>query len=244
MTLTENTILGSYILRWLKKEKEIDQHFGPRIKPFCGKFLLGSKVMTFDNDGSEIILSNPERDEQTGELGVRKFPVTQGLCELIFMKNPYIFLVTEKDKHIYRRILIWTNVYRKGYRTDGKIANYNQTKYKSIIKKILQLADEATPKKPSTTTTADDDDLLKKSLTPAAARTPFMQQQKKVQGRGLKTLYNIVPDNSDNNTFIDYIYWNNPNELVDRLHLLDESHAVGNTGHQNEINNLHVPIVS
>jgi len=34
---------------------------------------------------------------------------------------------------------------------------------------------------------------------------------------------------------IDYVHWDDPNELVDRLRLLDASHQAGNNGHDNEI---------
>ncbi|XP_039288307.1 uncharacterized protein LOC120352331 [Nilaparvata lugens] len=51
-------------------------------------------------------------------------------------------------------------------------------------------------------------------------------------GRGLVTPFNMVANDA---TEIEYIYHNNPNELVDRLRLLDQSRAVGNTGHENEI---------
>lgn len=34
---------------------------------------------------------------------------------------------------------------------------------------------------------------------------------------------------------MDYIYWDDPNELVDRLRLLIASQAAGNTSHTNEI---------
>jgi hypothetical protein len=38
-----------------------------------------------------------------------------------------------------------------------------------------------------------------------------------------------------NNNKTDYIYWDDPNELVDRLRLLMASKQVGNNNHQNEI---------
>lgn len=37
---------------------------------------------------------------------------------------------------------------------------------------------------------------------------------------------------------IDYIHWNNPNELVDRLRLILASQAAGNNNHTNEINSI------
>ena len=33
----------------------------------------------------------------------------------------------------------------------------------------------------------------------------------------------------------DYVHWNDPNKLVDRLRLLDASHRAGNNAHDNEM---------
>ena len=41
-----------------------------------------------------------------------------------------------------------------------------------------------------------------------------------------------------NNNKIDYVYWNDPNELCSRLKLLIASQAAGNTSHSNEINSI------
>ncbi|XP_072750475.1 uncharacterized protein, partial [Anoplolepis gracilipes] len=38
-----------------------------------------------------------------------------------------------------------------------------------------------------------------------------------------------------NNNKIEYVHWNDPNELVDRLRLLDTSRRTGNNAHDNEI---------
>ena len=37
---------------------------------------------------------------------------------------------------------------------------------------------------------------------------------------------------------IDYVHWNDPNELVDRLRLLVSERESGHTGHENEINSI------
>ena len=52
--------------------------------------------------------------------------------------------------------------------------------------------------------------------------------ENKFEGRGLPMQVTKKP--------IDYIYWNDPNELVNRLKLLIASQNAGNTGQNNEIN--------
>lgn len=49
-------------------------------------------------------------------------------------------------------------------------------------------------------------------------------------GSGLQTEYMIA-----NSNLVDYSYWDDPNELVDRLRLLVSSTSAGHTGHNNEI---------
>lgn len=50
------------------------------------------------------------------------------------------------------------------------------------------------------------------------------------RGSGIQTDFMTV-----NSTPIDYMYWDNPNELVERLRLLVSSTSAGHTGHNNEI---------
>ncbi|EZA53516.1 hypothetical protein X777_07026 [Ooceraea biroi] len=38
-----------------------------------------------------------------------------------------------------------------------------------------------------------------------------------------------------NDNAIDYVHWDNPNELVDRLRLLNASRQAGNNSHDNEM---------
>ena len=54
--------------------------------------------------------------------------------------------------------------------------------------------------------------------------------EKKKEGRGLMMQVNDNP--------IAYTYWNDPNELVDRLRLLISSQLAGNNNHNNEINSI------
>lgn len=55
---------------------------------------------------------------------------------------------------------------------------------------------------------------------PAATSTP-------AKGSGMRLKYNTKP--------VEYIFWDDPNELVDRLRLLLASKDAGNTSHDNEI---------
>jgi len=55
------------------------------------------------------------------------------------------------------------------------------------------------------------------------------KKQKKKFEKGLPHAM-ILNDNA-----IDYVHWDDPNKLVDRLRLLDASHRAGNNAHDNEM---------
>jgi hypothetical protein len=61
-----------------------------------------------------------------------------------------------------------------------------------------------------------------------SSETP--RKQRKTVGKGMFKEVNNNP--------IDYVYWDDPNELVDRLKLLVASQTAGHTGHTNEIVSL------
>ncbi|EZA62135.1 hypothetical protein X777_03742 [Ooceraea biroi] len=58
---------------------------------------------------------------------------------------------------------------------------------------------------------------------------PSEPTKKKKSGRGLPRTMTL------NDNAIDYVHWDDPNELVDRLRLLDASRQAGNNSHDNEM---------
>ena len=64
-------------------------------------------------------------------------------------------------------------------------------------------------------------------IAPLMSITP--KKQKKKSGKGLPHAMTL------NDNAIDYVHWDDPNELVDRLRLLDASHRAGNNAHDNEM---------
>jgi len=55
------------------------------------------------------------------------------------------------------------------------------------------------------------------------------KKQKNKSGKGLPHTMIL------NNNAIDYVHWDDSNEQVNRLRLLDASHRAGNNAHDNEI---------
>jgi len=145
------------------KSYDIDKTYGPKVQK-NGRVVLGKKEIN--------IVDNTLTIEDT------LYPLTQGLGNLIFSKNPKLY--TKNDLDAYKSILIQTSAHLTA---DEKKIKKGGNKYHDIIQNLFR------------------------------------------SGRGLSVKlqnHNLV-------------YWNDPNELVDRLQLLLASKAAGNTGVSNEI---------
>lgn len=145
------------------KSYEIDKTYGPKVQK-NGKVVIGKKEIKLVDNSLTI-------DDVS-------YPLTQGLGNLIFSKNPKLY--TKNDLDAYKSILIQTSAHLTA---DEKKIKKGGNKYTDIIQNLFR------------------------------------------SGRGLSVKlqnHNLV-------------YWNDPNELVDRLQLLLASKAAGNTGVSNEI---------
>ncbi|KAL4090161.1 hypothetical protein QTP88_025060 [Uroleucon formosanum] len=145
------------------KSYDIDKTYGPKVQK-NGRVVLGKK---------EINLV-----DNTLTIEGMSYPLTQGLGNLIFSKNPKVY--TKNDLDAYKSILIQTSAHLTA---DGGKIKKGGNKYTDIIQNLFR-----------------------------SGRGLSMKLQK----------HNLV-------------YWNDPNELVDRLRLLLASKAAGNTGVSNEI---------
>lgn len=63
-----------------------------------------------------------------------------------------------------------------------------------------------------------------------------LAKYKKIIAPMVTTGYGMLMESTENK--IDYVHWDDPNELVDRLRLLLASQEAGHTGHLNEINSI------
>lgn len=132
--------------------------------------------------------------------------LTPGLFSLMFHKTPTGY--DKSELQIYKKILFNTNAHKRDYRADGQIKGTRAYKYKHIIKKLFkENAQTSLPISLSTSTTRN-------------------RRKDNYMGDGLMNF---------NSCKANYIYWDDPNELVDRLRLLLASQAAGHTNHNNEI---------
>jgi len=135
---------------------------------------------------------------------------THGLYELIFSKKPENY--TENDLRTYQQILDKTNAHKKNYDSLGQIKGNRGFKYTNILRKLF-----------------DHD---------------YNTRRKKSSGAGYskKNFNTFFHKYSTPETHLNYtnqskqlVYWDDPNELVDRLRLLIASETAGNNNHRNEI---------
>lgn len=97
-----------------------------------------------------------------------------------------------------------------------------------------------TPNKPNDNADEDVGQTLSKSRTPTSRKrlyTPKSRSNKKKKRRSHTGFGIVSPDlmQYTKNEHVSYTYWNDPNELVDRLRLLIASKSAGHSAHTNEI---------
>lgn len=154
-----------------------DTTYGVTYEADVNRLMLGSKVITFDED--DIVIEN------------KRYKGSEGLYELIFKSNPEGY--SNDDLNQYHDILEHTNVHHRDFDGMKQLRGSAGTKWKRVIKPII----------------------FKK-------RAP-----KSWSGRGTSMFVRNDP--------YQYVYWDDVNELVDRLRLLVASENAGHTNHNNEI---------
>lgn len=137
------------------------------------------------------------------------FKITHGLSKLLLMKTPKHY--TKEDLKNYKKMLELTNAHKYNYLSGASVRrDASSSKYNNIISMLFP-------------------------LTPSSRFTKETRNIRKKLGTSLQ--------NKTENNFklanrvgcINYTYWDDPNELVDRLRLLKASQDAGHTGHDNEI---------
>lgn len=172
---------NKYIEMLRKADSKIDGLYGPYMST-DGAIMIGSKDMEFNNN--DIIIDG------------KKYPMTEGLLELLFMKSPNSKSGRILDLDNYKEIMETSNAHKKGYKSDEDIRRHNSNKFKHII-------------------------------------LPMFGGKKGGDGL-LPPPYKIARKD----TTFDYVYWDDPNELVDRLRLLLAEKSAGNSNHSNEIQSI------
>lgn len=163
----------------------IDKSYGIYIK-----FVKNEKVYKIGN--ASITWNNSKINIEGKE-----YVPTEGLCELLFLKDPRKDYYTQNDLDNYSEILVASKAYYRHFDESQQIKGSNSPKYVQIIKPIIIQQNQKNKEKQHT-------------------------------GKGF-ALMQLPKEN------VDYIYWDDPNEIVDRLRLLISSSQAGHNSHNNEI---------
>lgn len=132
------------------------------------------------------------------------------------MSFPNEYIYDEQDMDNYKTILEDTNVHRANYLPNGKLRSSKSHKYKNILSQIASR--ERMISAPST---------LGSGMNSNYAMQTYADQLQDAEVGGGLLLSPAKPN---------VIYWNDPNELVERPRTLYASQEAGNTGLTNEIN--------
>lgn len=151
-------------------------------------------------------------------IGSKVFKGTKGLHELMFLKQPQRF--TKRDLEKYQGILLLTNAAHRNFDSAQQIKGDKSQKYNGIVKPLLQGRIPYTLLAPSPLSTRAKSTKL---------TTEAQKQNTETKGAGVKNRM-IVDDKP-----FKYVYYNDINELIERLCLLHASKAAGNNAHLNEI---------
>lgn len=152
-----------------------DSKYG--VRRYRDNFMIGHDIVEFN--AGKIYIKNNE------------FNLTNGLKNLLFLKNPSIDSFTKTDLNKYKSILLLTNAHKKHFESNAKLVRHSKShKFMKIIQPLFK------------------------------------------SGKGVQSDYMIV---NDSNKSIEYTYWDDPNELIERLRLLLSSKSAGHNAHNNEI---------
>lgn len=153
----------------------------------------------------------PNGDIQVGNI---IYKGTRGLYELLFLKEPIYSL--RKDNDTYNEILNRTSAHRRGFDPSCQIKGSGAAKYKQYIQPLLSAKSAGN----------------KLYRTRSASSPPSLKIRHSSHSKSGSALleYNEKPKQ--------YVYYDDVNELIDRLVKLDASQEAGNGNNINEIMNI------
>ena len=199
-----------------QRGKELYSQMGPLGREYIGELVTAGARSNIDNvygvhfnDAGTFLGDKAFDIDGNDDIIVDgvKYAGTRGLYELIFKRVPHS-VYTDEDMQTYKNILLTTNAYRRGHSERGPILGNRGYKYKHIIAPLIGGAKKGGGVVPSN------------NITPLIACPKNNERIPHAM---------TVTDNA-----VDYVHWDDPNELVDRLRLLDASHQAGNNALDNE----------
>lgn len=191
--------------------KEIKEKTSPHLDTMYG-FHTIDNVLHLGNDPVKV---KGYGKRQSYEVRGRNFPATQGLTSLLMNNDPRGY--NENDLKNYKEMLVYTSAHKEKFRHNGQINRYyGNNKYNAIIKGLFP------PARPRT-------------RSQHQRQADEQEEQARRSGGGMQKRPRMNYKSVNKSAKFNYTYWDDPNELVNRLRILIASHSAGHTGHENEI---------
>lgn len=188
-----------------KLARQIKNKQSPHTDTLYGLHTVDNKLY-LDNESMKVKGRDGDKEYSYFVKG-KEFPVSDGLTTLLMHNNPDHY--NEKELRLYKEMLEVTSAHKNSYRENGRIIRQaGKTKYDTIVTGLF-------PEKKR------------------GGRDVTTQMNFHRGGSMKKPQMNYKSVNKAGK--INHTYWDGPNELVDRLHILMLSKSVGLTGHDNEI---------
>ena len=146
----------------------------------------------------------------------KSYQITPGLLELLFMNEPEFYSLNDEKNYI--DIIKTTNAQYRNYDPTKQIRGNKSYKYKTVIGSHFPTRRRIKSLEPHSRSIS-----LTSSAQPSIHRYSI--------GGGM-TMMDVTSKPKE------YVYYDDPNELVDRLRLLISSAQTGNNSHTNEINSI------
>lgn len=190
-------------------------------------FRTNSRQQIFLGNDPVLVTSDDDRTNYAYLVRGKTYPISHGLTNLLLQSNPDPNSYNENDRQTYKRMLEVTSAHKIGFKHGAKIRRLDSSvKYKNIIEPLF----------PKQTPVIVARRIATRRATHAGNTNDTVAGKGIFRGGCLRkpqTTYKSVRRNNKCN--FNYTYWDDPNELVDRLRILLASQSVGHTGHQNEM---------
>lgn len=190
---------------------DYDRTYGVRYEN--NEYLLGNSSIQFD-DKKNVVING------------KTFLKSPGLYELLFKKLPDKNMFSEIDLLHYKDIGIMTSLFYRKYDKNTQINGNPSKKYTQIVSKLVEKKNSSSRKRVGKSLKSNT---LNKNTNNKLIGVKMNKKKKNIDSMNLK---NNVYMNASKPMLI---YWDDVNEIINRLRLIVSSTIAGNNSHQNEI---------
>lgn len=195
---------------------DYDHVYGIRHDIPTGKFSIGNALVDFIGKDIQIFRKHELLPDMK-----RLYEGTLGMYELLFKQQPVGYTNTDLDN--YMDLLDKVSAYRRNNDPTEQVQGSSNSKYITIVRPWLVKKNIL---KNQVLRSLVEPSILRERSMSVTSQLPRATRLRSKKGGAMMDLSNKT---------LDYIYYDDPNEIVKRLQLLIASQMAGHTGHHNEI---------